>query len=79
MAKCGFKIEAQESRNYEYGPGKEFETKEQALEFARKTLSSIKTKLSLERCWNLYESSEIIEGEGFCKIKMNMKRLVIDF
>lgn len=79
MKKCGFKIEEQESRNYEYGPGKEFETREEALAFAERILANVKTQIALARCWSLYDSAEFIEEEGLIRIKVNLKSLIINF
>lgn len=79
MKKCGFKIETQESRNYEYGPDKEFETKEEAIEFAEKILSNVKTQIALAKCWTLYDSSKIIEEEGLVRIKVDLKSPIINF
>lgn len=80
MKECGFKIETQESRKYKYGPGEEFETREQALDFAEKTKNQVMTQISLAGCWRLYCSSEIVEEEGkYFKIKIVMKTPIINF
>lgn len=80
MKECGFKIETQESRKYEYGPGKEFETRQDAFQFAKKTESVVKTQISLAGCWTLLESSQIVEEENkYFKIVIKLKTPIINF
>lgn len=79
MRECGFKFETQESRKYEYGRGKEFETREEALEFARKIENQVKSQIALARCWELYEYSEIVEEESYVKVRVKLKTLLINF
>lgn len=53
----------QESRKYEYGPGKEFKTQEEAHNAAKLLLQKTLTSLSLAVLWKSIEECKI-DGEG---------------
>ena len=71
-----YKQITQTSRPYEYGEGKEFKTKDEALKRAKELAQEIKVKLALQR---LYDLSEVktIEAENALQIVVTTRIPII--
>lgn len=67
-----FKFET-EQREYKYGPGEAFETKEKALEEIKKLENKIKTWASIKGFWKSIDSFNIIELDDVIKIEIKKK------
>lgn len=55
----------QTSRSYEFGEGKEFETRDEAYKHVNTVLRKLKTDMALMNIYNLSETKIIEESEAF--------------
>lgn len=60
----------QTSRIYEYGEGKEFKTKQEALKKAQKEQSDAKTRSALKKLWEYVTKTEIVEKGNTVQVIM---------
>lgn len=73
-----YKQVTQTSRPYEYGEGKEFITRGDALHHVKKLEESIKTQLALEKLYALSECKIIEEGKAFQIVVTTKVPIVVD-
>ncbi len=63
----------EQSREYKYGPGEEFTTKELAMEQVRKLRTKILTELSLQGFYKAVEKISEVEKENSIKLEIKFK------
>lgn len=65
----------EKDRWYEYGPGKEFETKEDAVRHLESKKQKILTQISSAGLYKLYEGCEITETKNAIRLVLKYKTI----